>query len=197
MTNTQTETNAETGSVSAGIEPGPVPDAEVTPAVITSPARLPDHTVACLGCGVPTPAPAERSAVTWAEPVDRAGNPTHTPQRVDPEPMGRCPDCQRVADLAAELIAAHPALAARLGPDTARHRGESALLALAALGARLPAGTVTPPELGSLLRHLAEPGAGAKTVVVFDQLWCRVEKHTPHHGALLFIISPVSRNSND
>ncbi len=129
-----------------------------------SPVRLPEGHLACLACGV---AVAEGPEVVTVETLGRADQPPAAPggaPRGGPLSFVRCASCVALAAHAEQIVADHPALAGRLGPDTARHRVECALLALEVLGK--PA----PPRVDLVLRHLSVPGAGVRWVARFVPL---------------------------
>ncbi|KRC89493.1 hypothetical protein ASE25_07810 [Terrabacter sp. Root85] len=129
-----------------------------------SPVRLPEGHLACLACGV---AVAEGPKVVTVETLGRADQPPAAPggtPRGGPLSFVRCASCARIASEAEQIVDANPGLAARLGPDTARHRVECALLALEVIGK--PA----PPRVDLMLRHLSVPGAQVRWVARFVPL---------------------------
>jgi len=69
-----------------------------------------------------------------------------------------CVHCRTIADTATAIVTAHPGLVRLLG-SVATWQTTTALYALDALGRRLPAIDIAPERLGSLVRHLAAPGA--------------------------------------
>lgn len=73
-----------------------------------------------------------------------------------PVPFTRCPACSKLHAQASEYVEAHPLLAARIGPDIARERVESALFGLAILGQK-PSG-----DIGLLLPRLQPAAHGAR-----------------------------------
>jgi len=128
-----------------------------------SPVRLPEGHLACLACGV---AVAEGVEVVIVETLGRADQPPAAPggaPRGGPLSFVRCASCAALASQAEQIVDANPGLAARLGPDTARHRVECALLALEVL--RKPA-----PRVDLMLRHLTAPGARVRWVARFVPL---------------------------
>lgn len=112
-----------------------------------NPVRLPPDHLACEACGIAV-------AVSLPpEPLPRVPVPGDL---VYPklEQFARCPSCQYVHSVADAYVEAHPALAARIGPQIARERVESVLFGLAILGQQ------TSTDLGLLLLRL-QPAAHA------------------------------------
>lgn len=105
---------------------------------------MPDGARACGRCGVPV-APAEDRGAVVGEPGRRKlaqypdGAVVQTGPGTPAVMFSTCPACADRADIAARVLRAHPALAARLGPDFARAQLMAALDAFAMIGASIPA----------------------------------------------------------
>lgn len=121
---------------------------------------LPDDHLACYGCGVAVPTPADPSLVVVADVLPRGIAPGVAPPphaRARQVSFARCGSCAAARTHAEQMVAERPRLAQRLGPDSAVHRVECGLLALAAVGARV--GDEDPSDL---VEWLAAPGAAAR-----------------------------------
>lgn len=102
-------------------EPRVIPPEETARLAATVPAdpiALPSDHLACEACGIAVPA---------------APSPDLKYRMKDTE-FARCADCEKVRTQAQAYVDAHPALAARIGPDIARERIESVLFGLTVLG---------------------------------------------------------------
>lgn len=107
-------------------------------------SAMPAGARACGRCGVPV-APADDRGGIVGEPGRRDlaqfpdGSLVQTGPGTPPVMFSTCPSCADRADLAAHILRAHPAVAARLGADHARAQLVAALDALAMVGASIPA----------------------------------------------------------
>jgi hypothetical protein len=127
----------------------------------------PDH-LACPGCGVAVP-PSQQGGVITATvlPTGAPGAPPPPHAQSRQVSFTRCPSCAALRERAEALVADHPRLAHRLGPDTAVHRVECGLLALDAVG--LPAPDA--PDEGAvadLVRLLFPVGTGVRWLARFS-----------------------------
>lgn len=136
------------------------------------PRPLAADTAPCRTCGVAVPlalgTPTEHlDLIPAAHRYPDGSAPTNA--RVIRQEFTRCSDCARHRALAAAIVDAHPALAARLGGLVAVDQMESALVALAVLGRPHPdPATLTPVELGRMLRFLTPEGAGVSWMARAD-----------------------------
>ena len=94
---------------------------------------LPDHALACEGCGV------EVEHAAWVTPVEAVPSlpPDHLSARTwrgAASGFGRCPACQAIHDRAEAYLAEHEQWAASVGRFIATERVTSALIALATFG---------------------------------------------------------------
>lgn len=109
------------------------------------PVRLPEHALPCGSCGIAVAVPPEPER----EPLPvKSGELVHQKR---PQ-YARCTECQRIHDTAAEYVAAHPLLAARIGKHVAVERIESVLCGMAILGK-----PVTGTDLALLLPRMHPP----------------------------------------
>lgn len=144
---------------------------EARRAVPDRPVRLPGSlTLACAVCGVAVPRAApgseqeQEQARVYREIVTTS--PAGQVLRTERVAMTRCADCAERLDTARALVATHPAMAARLGPDRAVEVAEGVLSALALLGVHALPITVSDAALGLHVRHLGRLGTllGWRTV---------------------------------
>lgn len=115
------------------------------------PIPLPSGSLACCACGV---AVRTTEAVTATEMEGR----TPGGQLIITTPVGfaRCPSCCLIHERAREYVEAHPAFAARVGPEIAVERVEAVLCGLAIIGQDEPS------DLGLLLPRLHPAAHGVR-----------------------------------
>lgn len=130
----------------------------------TAPAEHAPALLACATCGVAVATPDDAETFTLREPMSLPWGGPH------PLPLGafkegatftRCPSCRERHEHAAEVMARHPHLVARLG-NVAGDKLARALDALAALGQPAGADDAEADELNALMRHLTPAGSAVQ-----------------------------------
>lgn len=115
--------------------------------------------ITCPGCGTAHERDPSEPIVTVPQYAHRGDGSVRT--HVGNLDLQRCPDCAHLRDRAEALLAAHPGLAASLGP-VGVDRLEGALSGLAARGSPLPGTDAPAAEVRCLIDRLGVPGAAAR-----------------------------------